>query len=98
VARSYLEVAVYSADGQDKKCVLYQGKIGSGMNGLSDTLILTWDGADPATGARLPKGNYVVRWTVPDGRREYGVVVPQQAGKSDDAKPYLPASRDWSMR
>ena len=72
-----LEVAVYSADGQDKKCVLYQGKIGSGMNGLSDTLILTWDGADPATGARLPKGNYVVRWTVPDGRREYGVVVPQ---------------------
>ena len=72
-----LEVAVYSADGKDKKCVLYQGKIGSGMNGLSDTLILTWDGADPPTGARLPKGNYVVRWTVPDGRREFGVVVPK---------------------
>ena len=30
-----------------------------------------------ATGATLPKGNYVVRWTVPDGRREFGVVVPK---------------------
>ena len=49
---------------KDKECVLHQGKIGSGMNGQSDTLILTWDGVDPATDARLPKGNYVVRWTV----------------------------------
>jgi hypothetical protein len=72
-----LEVAVYSADGKDKKCVLYQGKIGSGMNGQSDTLILTWDGADPATKAKLPKGNYTVRWTVREGCREYAVTIPE---------------------
>ena len=64
-------------DGKDEKCVLYKGKIGSGMNGQSDTLIFTWDGADPATKAKLPKGNYTVRWTVQDGCRDYVVTIPE---------------------
>jgi len=74
-----LEVAVYSANGKDKKCVLYKGKIGSGLNGRSDTLVFTWDGADPATKAKLPKGNYTVRWTVQDGCRECVVTIPERA-------------------
>jgi len=71
-----LEVAVYSAENKEKKCVLYNGKIGDGRHGLADIVILTWDGTDPATKTRLPKGNYVVRWSVPDGFREYAVTIP----------------------
>ncbi len=71
-----LEVAVYSADGKDKKCVLHLGKIVGGTDGLAGIFLLTWDGADPASKAKLPKGNYRVRWTVADGYREYGVSVP----------------------
>ena len=70
-----LEVAVYSADGKDKVCVLYDGKIGDGMGGTADIVIFRWDGADPATKVRLPSGDYVVRWTVPDGFREYAVTL-----------------------
>ena len=71
-----LEVAVYSADGKDKKCVLHKGKITGGTDGLVGIFILTWDGADPATKTKLPKGNYLMRWTVADGTREFPVVIP----------------------
>jgi len=71
-----LEVAVWSADGKDKKFVLHKGKIEGGTDGLVGIFILQWDGADPATKARLPKGNYRMRWTVPDGYREFPVVIP----------------------
>ena len=70
-------MAVYSEGGKDKKCVLYQGKIGSGMNGQGDTVVFAWDGADPATKARLPKGDYLVRWTVSDGYRDYAVKIAE---------------------
>jgi hypothetical protein len=72
---SDIEVAVYSEGGKDKKCVLFKGKIGSGMAGLSETLVFTWDGADPATKTRLSEGNYVLRWTVSDGYRDYPIVI-----------------------
>jgi hypothetical protein len=71
-----LEVAVYSADGKDKKFVLHKGKIEGGTDGLVGIFILTWDGADPATKAKLPKGDYRMRWTVADGYREYAVTIP----------------------
>ena len=70
-----LELAVYAEGGKEKKFVLHKGPIKGGTDGLVGIFILTWDGTDPATKARLPKGNYLVRWTVPDGYRQYAVTV-----------------------
>ena len=70
-----LEVAVCSADGKEKKAVLYKGHIEGGTDGLAGIFILTWDGTEAGTKARLPKGKYLVRWTVPDGTREFPVEV-----------------------
>jgi len=69
-----LEVAVYSADGEEKLLTLFQGQAEGGTDGMVGFHIMQWDGKDPA-GARTFKGDYRIRWTAPDGYREFPIVV-----------------------
>jgi hypothetical protein len=69
-----LEVAVYSADGKEKLLVLHKGKVDGGTDGHAGIFILQWDGTDPA-GKRTFDGAYRMRWTVPDGYREFPLTV-----------------------
>jgi len=68
-----LEVSVCSADGKNKLLVLHKGKVDGGLDGLAGIFILQWDGADPAGKVKLPAGQYCIRWTTPDGHREFPV-------------------------
>ena len=70
-----LEVAVYSADGKEKKLVLHKGPVPGGTDGMAGIFILQWDGSDPAGKVTLDKGDYRLRWTVPDGHREFAVTL-----------------------
>ena len=70
-----LEVAVYSADGKDKKLTLHKGPVPGGTDGLAGIFILQWDGSDPAGQVKLDRGDYRLRWTVPDGYREFAVTI-----------------------
>ena len=72
-----VEVAVYSADGKEKKAVLHKGQVQGGLDGMAGQLCVEWDGKDPATKAALPKGEYRMRWTVSDGYREFPVIVAE---------------------
>lgn len=72
-----LEVAVYSADGKEKKLVLFQGEVPGGTDGLEGIHILQWDGADPAGKLQLQPGAYRVRWAVPDGYREFPITLAE---------------------
>lgn len=68
-----LEVSVYSADGKEKKGVLFNGKFAGGTDGLVGVQTLSWDGTLP--NVKLDKGSYRVRWTVSDGYREFPVEI-----------------------
>jgi hypothetical protein len=70
-----LEVAVYSADGKDKKLVLFSGKVPGGTDGHAGIHILEWNGMDAANKLYLPAGDYRVRWTTPDGYREFPIAL-----------------------
>ena len=70
-----LEIAVYSADGKEKKLTLHKGQIKGGIDGMAGQFYIEWDGADPAGKVALPKGEYRMRWTVPDGYREFPVSI-----------------------
>ena len=72
-----IEVAVYSADGKEKKLTLHKGPVKGGLDGMAGQLCIQWDGADPSTKAPLPKGEYRMRWTVPDGYRELPVSISE---------------------
>jgi hypothetical protein len=75
-----LEVAVYSADGKEKKLTLYKGEVNGGIDGMAGIHILQWDSAavNRATPQPvLPPGDYRMRWTVPDGYRESPVVIAE---------------------
>jgi hypothetical protein len=74
-ADTALEVAVYSGDGTEKKMVLFSGQAAGGTDGHAGIHILQWDGSDPAGGGKLASGDYRVRWTTPDGYREFPVTV-----------------------
>jgi hypothetical protein len=70
-----LEVAVYSADGAEKKFTLHKGQTPGGLDGMEGVFIMQWDGSDPAGAVKLSPGPYRVRWTVPDGYREFPVTL-----------------------
>jgi hypothetical protein len=74
-----LEVAVYSADGKDKKLTLYKGQVKGGLDGMAGQFCVEWDGFIPEMKkyATLPRGEYRMRWTVPDGYREFPVIVAE---------------------
>jgi hypothetical protein len=69
-----LEVAVYSADGKEKLLTLFKGKAEGSTDGVAGFHIVQWDGTDPA-GTRSFQGEYRIRWTVPDGYREFPIAV-----------------------
>ena len=70
-----LEIAVYTADGQAKKGVLFNGKLAGGADGLVGIKAFHWDGS--IGDAKLDKGSYRVRWTVSDGYREFPVEITE---------------------
>ena len=72
-----LEVAIYSADGKQKLLVLQSGEVKGGTDGHDGIHLLQWDGSDPAGKVTLPKGDYRVRWSVPDGYREFPVTIAE---------------------
>ena len=70
-----LEVALYSADGQEKILTLFKGAAPGGPDGLVGITILQWD---PASSKDKPlKGAYRMRWTGVDGYREFNVTVTE---------------------
>lgn len=70
-----LEITVYSADGKEKKGVLFNGKLAGGTDGLVGIKAFNWDGT--INGTELDKGSYRVRWTVSDGYREFPVEITE---------------------
>ena len=44
---------------------------------MAGQLCIQWNGTDPATKVSLPKGEYRMRWTVPDGYREFPVIIAE---------------------
>jgi hypothetical protein len=72
-----LEIAVYSADGKEKKLTLYKDEVKGGVDGMAGIFCIEWDSKDPTGKAALPKGEYRMRWTVPDGYREFPVSIAE---------------------
>jgi hypothetical protein len=72
-----LEVAVYSSDGKEKRLTLYKGEVKGGIDGLAGIFYIQWDGSDPTGKVTLPKGECKMRWTVPDGYREFPVIIAE---------------------
>jgi hypothetical protein len=63
-----LTIDVYSANGK-KVTSIFKGNIEG-----EKTIVHIWDGKDASTGQPL-KGNYVVRWSINDGYREFPVML-----------------------
>ncbi|MEK7412435.1 MAG: hypothetical protein AAB263_03840 [Planctomycetota bacterium] len=72
-------ITVVSADGQRTVAQLYADKLPGGKDGRAGVLMFTWDGRDPAvkSKATLAPGNYRIRWTGPDGYREFPITITE---------------------
>lgn len=62
-----LKIDLYSTEGK-KIANLYTGKINE------ETFMITWNGKDPSGKVKY-KGDYKIRWTTGQGRREFPIVI-----------------------
>jgi hypothetical protein len=70
-----LEVSLWDKAGTTPHAVLFTGEVPGGGEGLSGLHLFPWNGINPATGKRLPAGNYLARWTMGPDVRERPLVV-----------------------
>jgi hypothetical protein len=71
-----LEVALYSADGQNRLATLMHAQQHGGDDGRQGIVVLPFNGIDPTNGNKFQPGDYRVRWTITgDGYREFPVTI-----------------------
>ncbi len=90
-----IEIALYSEDGQTKIKSLYKGINSTSTSGFSQIFLIEWDGTDPDQ-IEDYRGNYLIRWTLGSGYRDYSVTIVENtttynkaAEFSDDHERFL---------
>jgi len=68
-----LEVGLYDADGKQLGSPMYKGKVEGGTDGHAGVFFFEWRPQETLN--RPLKGAYIVRWTVPDGHRDFPVTI-----------------------
>jgi len=69
-----LTIDLYTADGKTLLQSLYEGDIEGNGDGQKGFRMVQWDGTD-STGKSSLSGDYRVRWTFPDGYRDYAIQI-----------------------
>jgi flagellar hook assembly protein FlgD len=70
-----VRTSVHSVDGRHELVVLDERHVDGGPDGRQGLVTFTWNGTD-ATGARLPRGEYRVRFSLAgDGHRDVRIII-----------------------